>query len=176
LRAAFNFPSETRGNWLFQTSETNSAVEYLGAIRKWIAVCAVIPLFVLMAPMEFTCFGWGVAAFHIAYGITLTMLLVEILFFDFRKVPFTCAYFTGKINLIGLGALYVFGFTMYSRAMAGFETWLIGWPTAAVAFFITAGFAWGTLVRWQRRRLGAEATLEYDDGEPLIRTLGLEAH
>ncbi len=65
---------------------------------------------------------------------------------------------------------------MYSRAMAELEAWLIGWPAAAVAFFISGGCAWGTLLRWQRRRLGAESTLVYDDGEPLIRTLGLEIH
>ncbi|MBS1872306.1 MAG: hypothetical protein JSU00_03770 [Acidobacteria bacterium] len=176
LRAAFNFPSEPSGNWIFQISETESAAGYFDATRKWIAVCAIIPLHLALAPAEFQLFTPGKALFHTAYGLTLSMLLVELMFFDFRKAPFTCAYFTGKMNLVGLGALYVLGFTTYSNTMAEVEGWLLGWPAAAVAFFAAAWAAWAALVWWRRRRLGDEATLEYDDGEPMVRTLGLEAH
>ena len=58
LRAAFNFPSELRANWAFQISEITGVRRYLAATRKWIVVCAILPLFLLLAPMEFVCFPW----------------------------------------------------------------------------------------------------------------------
>jgi len=174
LRAAFNFPSELPANWAFQLSEIRGAAGYLAAARKWIAVCAILPLFLLLAPMEFTRFSWSAALFHIAYGMTLSVALVEIMFLGFRKVPFTCAHFPGKVNLVGLSAIYILGFTTYSSTMAGVEAWLEQTPAAAAVFFggIAAALWW--LSRWRGQRLDARAALDYEDaGDPVVRTLGL---
>ena len=70
LRAAFNFPSELRANWAFQLGEIHPVAEYLSATRKWIVVCAVVPLFVLLAPdgvssafrRESRCSTWHMAS------------------------------------------------------------------------------------------------------------------
>jgi hypothetical protein len=181
LRAAFNFPSELQANWAFQIAETSDLQGYLAATRKWIVLCAILPLFVLLAPMEFACFRWTAALFHLAFGAALSVLLMEILFFDFRKVPFTCSHLPGKVNLVGLSVLYILGFTMYSSTMADLESWLGGLPAAAALFFAVAASACVLLNRWQRRsserwyqEFGRAATLDYDDpGDPVVRTLGL---
>jgi hypothetical protein len=171
LRAAFQFPSELRANWGFQISETAHAAEYVAATRKWVAVCAILPLFVLLAPMEFTCFPWPTALFHLAFGASLSVGLMEIMFFGFRKVPFACAHLPGKVNLTALTFLYIFGFTMYSRLMAALEAWLAERPAWAAAFFGGLALAWLCFTRL--RRTGA-ATIDYEDpGEPVVRTLGL---
>ncbi len=181
LRAAFNFPSELRANWAFQITETSDLNGYLAATRKWLVLCAILPLFALLAPMEFACFRWTAALFHLAFGIALTVLLMEILFFDFRKVPFTCSHLPGKVNLVGLGVLYILGFTMYSSTMADLESWLADLPVAAALFFVVTASVCVVLNRWQRysnrrwyREFGRAATLDYDDpGDPVVRTLGL---
>jgi hypothetical protein len=56
LRAAFDFPAELSANWAFQIGETDRAAEYQAATRKSIAICAILPLFAALAPMEFACF------------------------------------------------------------------------------------------------------------------------
>ena len=174
LRAAFNFPSELRANWGFQITETSHAAEYLAATRKWIVVCAVLPLFALLAPMEFLCFSRPVAWFHLAFGIALSVGLMEVMFLGFRKAPFTCAHLPGKVNLTALTFLYIFGFTMYSRLMAGVEAWLTARPRAAVAFLGALALGWLIFARWRSRAAGSPAVLDYEDaGEPVIRTLGL---
>jgi hypothetical protein len=174
LRAAFNFPSELRANWAFQLSEGNHTGECLAAMRKWIVLCAILPLFLLMAPMEFACFRWTTSLFHLAFGITLSVLLMDIMFLGFRKVPFTCAYFPGKINLAGLSVIYIYGFTTYSETMAGAESWLAGNAAAAVLFFLGAAAAHLLLARWRARQLGSAPALDYEDaGDPVVRTLGL---
>jgi hypothetical protein len=174
LRAAFNFPSELRANWAFQVSETTGLRDYLAATRKWVVVCAILPLFLLLSPMEFVCLRWTVALFHLGFGVTLSVLLMEILFVGFRKVPFTCAHLPGKVNLTWLSAVYVFGFTMYSRIMASFEAWLSTAPLAAFLFFGCAASAGLLLAHWHGRMLGGATALDYEDpGEPVIRTLDL---
>jgi hypothetical protein len=174
LRAAFNFPSELRANWAFQITETTHIGEYVAATRKWLVVCAILPLFALLAIMEFTRFPAGAALFHLAYGIALSLLLMEILFFGFRKVPFTCAHFPGKVNLVGLSVVYILGFTTYSRSMATVEGWLYGWPRAAVIFFTFVAAGCVVLNRLGARPAEGATSLDYEDrGDPLIRTLDL---
>jgi hypothetical protein len=173
LRAAFNFPSELPANWAFRISETAGVRGYLAATRKWIVACAVVPLFALLAPVEFVTFAPVTAAFHTVYGIALSLLLMEILFFGFRKVPFTCSHFPGKVNLVGLGAAYILGFTLYSRSMATLERWLAEWPSAAVAFLAVVGAACILLKRLGERESGS-ATLDYEERvDPTVRTLDL---
>jgi hypothetical protein len=174
LRAAFNFPSELRANWAFQLGEIHPVAEYLSATRKWIVVCAVVPLFVLLAPMELVCFSPGIAMFHLAYGVTLSLLLVELMFLGFRKIPFTCAHLPGKVNLTFLAVMYIFGFTTYSRTMAAFEEWLSASPLYSALFFATAFTALTLLAAVRDRQIAAIAALDYEDApDPVIRTLGL---
>ncbi len=176
LRAAFNFPSELRANWAFQASGTLDIRDSQEATRKWIALCAIMPLFLLLAPLEFVSFAWPAALFHLAYGVALSLLLMELMFAGFRKVPFTCSYLPGKVNLVGLSVIYVFGFTLYSRTMAALEQWLSSQPVAAAVFLVMAAGAC-VLVHWGGARLGeTERGLDYeDDGDPAVRTLELSA-
>jgi hypothetical protein len=174
LRAAFNFPAEINANWIYRISETDYLGQYLAATRKWIAVCGIFPLFLLLAPIELANFPWRVALFHLAYGITLSVLLTEVLFFGFRKVPFTCAHFPGRINLVWLSVVYVLGFTAYSSTMASAELWLIERPGAALAFFICALLARTVLAWFRERGVRRTAALDYlDAGDPEVRALGL---
>ena len=174
LRAAFNFPSELAANWAFQLTETSGIGPYMAAMRKWIVVCAVVPLFGLLLPMEFARFPWPVVLFHFTFGLALSVVLMEVLFLGFRKVPFTCAHIPGKVNLVFLSVMYVFGFTTYSATMARVESWLEIRPVAAVLFFAAAGLAWFMLARFGRRVLGPKAALDYEDpADPVVRTLGI---
>jgi hypothetical protein len=174
LRAAFNFPAELRANWSFQISETAGLRPYLSATRKWIFVCALVPLMLVMLLVDLRWQSPTASLFHAAYGLVLSMLLVEILFFGFRKAPFTCAHFPGKVNLAGLAAVYVFGFTAYSGMMASLEARLQRRPIAAAAF-LTAAAATAVLIgRFDRHRQRAGESLDYEDAiDPMIRTLGI---
>jgi hypothetical protein len=174
LRAAFQFPSELPANWAFQLAEIHPVAEYLAAMRKWIAGCAIAPLFLLLAPLEFVKFSPGVALFHLAYGATLSLLLMELMFLGFRKVPFTCAHLPGKVNLSFLAVIYVYGFTTYSRTMAALEQWLTAAPLWAVLFFAAAGAALSGLAWLRRLTIARGGTLEFEDAaDPAVRTLGL---
>ena len=170
LRAAFNFPSELRANWAFQMTELHPAEEYVAATRKWIVLCAIVPLFLLLAPLEFAFFPPLTAGFHSAFGAGLSVLLMEAMFTGFRKVPFTCAHFPGKVNLTFLGVLYLFGFTLYSRWMSALEERLSQSPAAAIAWLLAVA----AVLFWRARTSPRAAALDFEDaGDPVVRTLDL---
>jgi hypothetical protein len=174
LRAAFNFPSELRANWAFQLFQNSSPSECWTATRKWIYCCAILPLFTALAPVEFIHSPAPVALFHLAFGIALSALLTEVIFFGFLKIPFTCSYFPGKYNLVGLTFIYVFGFTMYSRVMAGLEAWLSGGAFRALLFLaIMTALCW-SIARLRSWQVAKSGVIEYEDSsDPVIRTLNL---
>jgi hypothetical protein len=174
LRAAFNFPSDLRANWAFQVSETSSLAAYVRATRKWVLAYAVVPLFLLLAAIGLTRAPWTAVAFQFAFGLTASAVLMEAMFLGFRKVPFTCSHFPGKVNLVFLGVLYFFGFTFYSSYMASLEEWLSGTPLAAAFFFVAVAGGLAALGRAREGLLSGETALNYeDDGNPVVRTLGL---
>ncbi len=173
LRAVFNFPSDLRANWAFRVSEMQSADVYVRGTRKWVLACAVVPLFLVLAAIEALRAAGAVVVFHFGFGVTSSLVLMELLFFGFQKVPFTCAHFPGKFNLVYLSALYLFGFTFYSSYVASLEDWLLQRPLwATLAFFAAAALVWS--LRLVQKRLGLETGLEYEgDGDPAVRTLDL---
>ena len=174
LRAAFNFPSDLRANWAFQVSETHSVAAYIRATRKWVILFAVVPLFSAIAAIEAVHSPLPPVAFHFTFGVSVSLVLMEALFLNFHKVPFTCSRFPGKVNLVFLTVLYVLGFTFYSSWMARLEEWLWSKPLLAVLFFLVIGAGLAALRLTRERRLTFETGLEYvDDGDPTVRTLGL---
>jgi hypothetical protein len=141
------------------------------AMRKWILVCGLAPLFLLMVPVELALFPWRAVLFQLLFGIALSLLLMEIMFFNFRKIPFTCGYFPGKTNLVLLIAMYVTGFSLYSSTMARLEALLLPRPAAALAFICTVACAWLLLGNIAGRN---HSGLDYqDEGDPEVRRLGL---
>src|SRR6185312_147198 len=173
LRAAFNFPAELTANWAFRMTDTNHTRQCLLAMRKWTVVCGVIPLFLLLIPFDLAFFSGRVALFQFFYGVALSVLLVELMFVGFTKIPFTCGYFPSRNNLVWLIAMYVGGLILYSSRMADLEIWLLDRPPYAAAFFSAAGMIW--LLSWTwRARAGSPVNLDYlGDDDPVIRTLEL---
>jgi hypothetical protein len=138
LRAAFSFPAELGANWAFQISDANQTRQCMIAMRKWIVMCGVAPLFLLLAPLELVFLAWGVVLIQTLFGVTVSILLVEAMFFDFRKIPFTCGYFPERNNLVWLIAIYVAGLVLYSRKMTDMVIWLIREPQYIPVFVLAA--------------------------------------
>ncbi len=174
LRAAFSFPAELTANWCFQLTGANQADQCGEAIRKWVLVCGIIPLFILIVPAQLHYLPWTVVAWSVAYGIILSILLTEIMFLGFRKIPFTCGYFPGRRNLVFVLAAYVGSLLIYSSDITtDLESRLIRNPLQAVVFMVAAVLGWRQLSRLNTE-VEDNSELDYlGDSDPLIRTLGL---
>ena len=174
LRAAFNLPAELRANWIFQVCESHERIPHIRAARKWILAMGVVPLFALLAPFEFWLRGWRLALIHLSVAILLALVLLNLLLVWFRKIPFTCSYFPGKTSMAVMGVLYLLGFTTYSWTMADVEASMIRSPAALALFYVIAAAVLAALTWLERRELGVDDTLIYEDEpDPIVRTLEL---
>lgn len=169
FRAVFQFPSELPSNWAFQIAERGWSRAARNAARKLVDLGGVLPVLLVFLPIEIYEWGAGLGLLHFAIQMLAGFLLTEILFWSFDKVPFTCSYFPGKVNLALLIAIYLYGFTNYSFRMADFEVWAAQNPLPGLAVAIAAA---GALAFFWRRETRRE-TVRFDGSEPVIQTLEL---
>jgi hypothetical protein len=174
LRGVFNFPAELRANWVFQVCESEERLPHLRAVRKWIVLMGIVPLFAVLAPIEIWFRGWILAMVHITFALVLSIVLLNLLLIWFRKIPFTCSYFPGKTSMAVMFFVYLAGFATYSWSMADLEARLIHAPGSLLLFYACAATAiWG-LTLLERRELGIDDVLIYEDEpDPVVRSLEL---
>jgi len=174
LRAAFNLPAELRANWIFQVAESEERVRHIRAARKWVVVMGIVPLFALLAPLEFVFRGWAAGLVHLTFALVLSLILLNLLLIWFRKIPFTCSYFPGKTSMAVMALLYLMGFATYAWSMAALEARLLRSPAGLGVFYALAAAALAGLWLLERRELGVDDSLIYEDQpDPIVRTLEL---
>jgi len=169
LRAGFQFPAQLGANWLFRISESNYAEAARRATRKYVLAFGVLPAVLFFLPAETLYWGAALGLFHAVFQAVSGALLIEMLFWNFDKVPLTCSYFPGKRNLALLGAAYLYGFTSYAFRMADLEAWLDGSRERAAMF--AAGSVMLLALLWQRN--ARRPALQFDASEPVIESLNL---
>ncbi|HTA45862.1 MAG TPA: hypothetical protein VK789_25625 [Bryobacteraceae bacterium] len=168
-RAALQFPAELASNWVFRMTESAWTEVSRSATRKRVLVGGLVPALVLILPFEVVVWGWRPGAMHILCQFAGGALLIELLFWTFRKVPFTCSYFPGKINLALLTAIYLYGFTNYAFQMADLEFAIDRNVKVAIWFFAISAI----LLALCWRRHPAAAAVRFDASEPHFQTLDL---
>jgi hypothetical protein len=111
FRAVFQFPAELPANWLFRITESRWAEISRGVTRKRVLVSGLVPLLLLLLPLEIAFWGGWRVALYTLFQFAAGALLIELMFWTFDKVPFTCSYFPGRTNLSILFLLYFYGYT-----------------------------------------------------------------
>ncbi|MES1260360.1 MAG: hypothetical protein ABUS49_01395, partial [Acidobacteriota bacterium] len=160
---------ELPSNWRFQMAEAGWGETARTATRKRVLVSGLLPVLLLFLPMEIAVWGVRTGLFHFAFQCAAGAMLTEILFWTFDKVPFTCSYFPGAMNLALLAGLYLYGFTNYSFKMADLEAALEPAPFKALLYFAVC--AVGLTLSWMRH--ANASAIRFDAGEPEIQTLDL---
>lgn len=169
FRAVFQFPAELAANWLFRMTEARWTEVSRSATRKLVLSISLVPLLLLALPLEIAAWNWPAVLEHLAVQCIAAGLLVELFFWNFDKVPFTCSYFPGRKSLALLVVLYVYGITGYSFHMADLESAMERHWAVAVLFF--AGAAVALVLAW--RRHPAAGGVRFDGSEPVIQSLEL---
>jgi hypothetical protein len=174
FRATFNIPYELGANWMFQITSGSHAAEYLSAIRKWVFLRAIVPVYAALAPLEFSFLDVREAVFHFAFALAIAALLIEFFFLHFKKVPFTCSYLPAKSHLAFLAGAYLYGFTIYTFTVASLERRVAESPARIVIFFL---FVVAVLISasWYRRvsRRGRLQIIYEDNADVLVQQLNL---
>ena len=174
FRGVFQFPAELASNWLFRITESRWTEVSRSATRKLVLTIGLLPLLIFSLPLEIVSlktgsWNWLIVLEHSAVQLIAAGLLVELLFWNFDKVPFTCSYFPGTTSLAVLGVLYIYGITGYSFHMADLESAMERHWTLAVLFFAAGAVA--LILSW--RRQPAASGVRFDGSEPVIQSLEL---
>jgi len=137
-------------------------------------ILSAVLLLILLFPLYAVLWGWLVAFQHLIFGLMLSLILVELLLINFRKVPFTCSYQPGKAYITVLGVFYWFAFTTYAYTMATLERWLLqeALPWIAVIALLLVALAGLTLCR-KTRPVEGRGLIYEDEPNPDVQTLGL---
>lgn len=171
LRATFNVPDALGANWTFQLTD-GSTTGYLEATRRWVFLARILPLFAVIAPFEFLYFGPD-AILHLSFDLVATALFVEVAFLGYRKVPYTCAQFPGKVQLSILAAAYLYGFTIAVRVVGFAKARAVEGPLPLGAAIGAAGIAFLGLAAFRRRGRKKAAELTFVETDPSYTMLDL---
>jgi hypothetical protein len=169
FRAVFQFPAELAANWLFRITESRWAEISRDVTRKRVLVSGLAPALLLLLPMEIAVWGGWRVPLHTIFQFAAGSLLIELMFWTFDKVPFTCSYFPGRTNLSVLFVLYLYGFTNYASNMADLELAVEDRALYAILCFAVAAI----LLTLSWRRHPAPSAVRFDASEPTIQTLDL---
>ena len=103
MRTVFSMPITLPANWIFRLAALDPVPRYTAAIRRAFLLLAVAPVWIAFA----AAFLWllsrrafvQIAIPHLVFLALLGSILADLCLRDFWKIPFTCSYRPGRINL-----------------------------------------------------------------------------
>ena len=152
LRVAIELPAGISPNWIFRAVLDPRENETLPVARR--VMLSFVALLVLFPAGALAWWTWNlpVAILHTLYLGALTVSLVEVQLFGYRKIPLTCPLPGFRDNLLMLCLVQFLGYEAFTRAGAWLEHWMLeGW----VRFLLVPAAMCGAWY-WNRQRL-AEA-------------------
>lgn len=174
LRYAAARPAEGSANWIFQlTAWPRHSLLWNGA-RKALVLTGVLPPALVFFPWTWLHTGFNRALAAHLLILILSLILLEILFLKFPKIPFTCPGIPGKANLKATWPLYWAGFYIFVYVPADLTVWLLDRPGWFSATLPAVTVAWLGLVRWRNRWLDRQPAFIFnEDPEPAVQQLNL---
>jgi len=112
VRFAFTIPSELSANWIFRTTVFRPEIYWRG-VRAAVWTVVLIPVFTLTTALFIFFWGWAGAWRFLLLESVAAVILMERMFLDFPKIPFTCSYLPGKADLKLRWPVYVISFLCY---------------------------------------------------------------
>ena len=172
-RASSAIPTEVDANWSFRMASpgVTAAADATAAVTQAVAVVPIA----LVSMTLFLMAGWSVqqavsvALFDIASGL----LLVELVLFQWSKIPFACANIPGPESLKSRWPLFLIGLNLYAYQLDDLQLLALRSIEEGLAYVGIIGGA-AVLARFFRRRRERAVAIEFDvESESGLQTLGL---
>jgi len=128
IRVIVNIPITVEANWIFRLTETKDKKDYFTGLKKGIFFFVLFPIFVLLFLFYSFLWGWQISFLHCLYGILASFLLMDLLFYNYRKIPFACSYLPGKGKLHYFWMLYLVSFLIYVFLLSFIEYKILNSP------------------------------------------------
>jgi hypothetical protein len=130
LRHAVRVPAELRATWILQLCWSGDPRPFLTGVKRAALVGLCIPSVLLLFPIGAYTMGVPRGIVHAVVGVLFGSVLLEFLFWGYRKVPFGCPYVpSGDLRVVGV--LVVVGIWLTSHAFAWVEVLGLRTPSTA---------------------------------------------
>jgi hypothetical protein len=171
-RFAFALPAELPANWIFRTGFFRLEVYWRG-VRHALSILFLVPIF-LGTLFLFTFFwGWSTGwRLCLLQGVA-AVILMEWLFRDFSKVPFTCSYLPGSANVKLRWPLYVIGCACYIFVPGALCLFVSSRPWAWLLAVSIGGSVISRLLKTRRQFLENLRPVYEEQPEPEVLKLDL---
>lgn len=171
LRSAAELPSASRARWVFELTEIKERHRYGIGLRKGIFFWTLLP----MGLLTFAGFGflwsWKESLLFSLFFLAIACLLMEVVFFKYRKIPFACDSFPGRARMHVLWLAYLAAFLFFINVPPLLALELRRTRTGYPLFFL---FALAALMGFRivGKRFGEKNALIYEEEpEPVMITL-----
>ena len=134
-RTVVNIPSANEANWIFKLTEGTDKKDYFSGFKKGIFFFMLLPLFAVLFLLYYFLWGWPLSFYHCLFGMTVSLLLMEVLFINYRKIPFVCSYLPGKAKLHLSWIIYIISFLIYAFLMSFVEYKILNSPLSLFIFY-----------------------------------------
>jgi hypothetical protein len=169
VRSIVNIPVSLRGNWIFQLTEQKDIRHYFAGLRKAVLTLNLLPLFGVL--FVFFCFLWKAptAFLHCLFSLAVSILVMEVFFLNFNKIPFACTYLPGKEKIQLFWIIYLFAFWAYISLMSRVEFRILKAPRSLFIFIGIAFFSILSIRIYQYLYFYKKNGMKYEEvPEPLI--------
>jgi hypothetical protein len=163
LRVVFEMPAERQANWIFQLSVDRHSEECLPLARGCALSCVVPWVVVILIPASAYFWGWRVALLHGLVVTLWTALLADVLFFRFRKVPFTCSYPAFRDSALVIVLATLTGFIVFVVLLSKIECFALRNVFFAVPLLGIVPIAWYGLSRLRQEAAAVDKQLTFED-------------
>ena len=172
LRHVFQMPAEWRANWVFQITESQGRREWMSAVERFVMVCAIAPIHLAVFALAAATLGWPMAMRMTVLQLLVSLAAFELLFDDWRQLPFTCSYVPGKTSLMALLATWLVIISVLLPLLAT----VIAEGSRSLVWFAMVFAIFAVIWLWARRRRRdgwGEEKLIYEDNNDAITNLGI---
>jgi len=136
LRSALSIPVSLEANWVFRLTERPQIGQYFAGLRKAIMMTGLAPLSILVFVVYSVLWDPPTAFNHALFGLSISILTMEILFVHFLKIPFSCSYLPGKEKVQVYWLPYLLSFVAYLNITSRLELGLLRSPGGLAPFVI----------------------------------------
>jgi hypothetical protein len=141
VRGVVNVPLASEANWIFRFTEGEKRQHYFMGLKKGIFFFILLPLFAVLFVFFTFLWGWFYALLHCLYGLAAALILMEILFWRYAKIPFACLTVPGKAKLHVLWWFYAAAILIFTTQLSRIEKNLFTnlshfWPVIGAGFMI----------------------------------------
>ncbi len=173
VRVVVDRPAALEAAWIFRLTETGRTGLYVSGLKKTVVFGFLVPMFFGVFAVHALLWDARTALLHAVFGLVVSWLCAEALFYRYRKIAFACSWVPGKLKLQFTAVPWLIGILLAGTALAAVERSILAGPSRGLVFLGVAAAAWGAL-KVGNRRFYRENGLLYEE-EPEAAMIGFPA-